>query len=396
MKELKATLLYNWNNRFRDDGTAPISLRIYYAGKRKLVHTGFAVLPKNWNEHKMKVTGIPNAVNVNIALQKQMDRAREIFREMVIRGEHITAEKVAARLTHAPSEDFPGYIGRKIAENNSLSASTINQHKTFLSWLKKKYPELPFVAVSYARVSEFEQWLLGQQSERKKPLHRNYVSKMLDIMRRYCRLAIKEGLLSSTPFDGRKIKRKKKETVWLTLEEVELIEGLDLSGSRGRIAISKDMFLFACYTGIRFGDMCKLRVKDIPWDGEGLRLKYSQQKTGAVVEIPLYSFFWGKPERLVSRYLEDKQPEDLVFGYIYNKTYNDTLSEKIAKPLDIRKHLTSHVARHTCAMGMLNLGFSIEEVSKALGHESIQTTEIYARLHQSSLDKAAKRVFGRG
>lgn len=79
---------------------------------------------------------------------------------MVIRGEHITAEKVAARLTHAPSEDFPGYIGRKIAENNSLSASTINQHKTFLSWLKKKYPELPFVAVSYARVSEFEQWLL--------------------------------------------------------------------------------------------------------------------------------------------------------------------------------------------------------------------------------------------
>ena len=396
MKELKATLLYNWNNRFRDDGTAPISLRIYYAGKRKLVHTGFAVLPKNWNEHKMKVTGVPNAVNVNIALQKQMDRAREIFREMVIRGEHITAEKVAARLTHAPSEDFPGYIGRKIAENNSLSASTINQHKTFLSWIKKKYPELPFVAVSYARVSEFEQWLLGQQSERKKPLHRNYVSKMLDIMRRYCRLAIKEGLLSVNPFDGRKIKRKKKETVWLTLEEVKLIEGLDLSGSRGRIAISKDMFLFACYTGIRFGDMCTLRVKNIQWDGEGLRLKYSQQKTGSTVEIPLYTFFWGKPERLVSRYLEGKQLEDPVFGNINNKTYNETLSAKIAQPLGFRKHLTSHVARHTCAMGMLNLGFSIEEVSKALGHESIQTTEIYARLHQSSLDKAAKRVFGRG
>lgn len=54
--------------------------------------------------------------------------------------------------------------------------------------------------------------------------------------------------------------------------------------------------------------------------------------------------------------------------------------KEIARLAGIQKNLTFHLARHTFATMTLSRGVSIESVSKMLGHTSIRTTQIYARI----------------
>ena len=62
-----------------------------------------------------------------------------------------------------------------------------------------------------------------------------------------------------------------------------------------------------------------------------------------------------------------------------NQKYNDYL-KLIAIACGIKKHLTTHVARHTFATYLLNRDVPIETVSKAVGHTSIKQTQHYAKL----------------
>jgi site-specific recombinase XerD len=75
---------------------------------------------------------------------------------------------------------------------------------------------------------------------------------------------------------------------------------------------------------------------------------------------------------------------------ISNQRYNSYLKE-ISAICDIKKHLTSHIARHTFATTVtLANGISLESVSAMLGHKSIRTTQIYAKVVQSKLSNEMK------
>ena len=65
---------------------------------------------------------------------------------------------------------------------------------------------------------------------------------------------------------------------------------------------------------------------------------------------------------------------------ISNQKINAYLKE-IADLCEIKKHLTFHLARHTFATTVtLTNGVPIESVSRMLGHKSIKTTQIYAKI----------------
>lgn len=69
---------------------------------------------------------------------------------------------------------------------------------------------------------------------------------------------------------------------------------------------------------------------------------------------------------------------------ISNQKMNDYIKE-IVKELGITKTVSCHVARHSFATNALEMGVPIETVSKALGHSSIKTTQIYAKITESKL-----------
>jgi len=93
-----------------------------------------------------------------------------------------------------------------------------------------------------------------------------------------------------------------------------------------------------------------------------------------------------KAQRLILKYKEHEKSisEGLVMPLISNQKMNDYIS-KICSKLGIIKKVSCHVARHSFATNALELGIPIETVSKALGHSSIKTTQIYAKITETKL-----------
>ena len=60
--------------------------------------------------------------------------------------------------------------------------------------------------------------------------------------------------------------------------------------------------------------------------------------------------------------------------------------KEIADVCGINKNLTFHMARHTFATMMLTKGVPVESVSKMLGHTSITTTQLYARITNKKIE----------
>ena len=103
-----------------------------------------------------------------------------------------------------------------------------------------------------------------------------------------------------------------------------------------------------------------------------------REKTATKVRVPLLD----AALRIIEKYKNHPrcvQTQKLLPVYS-NQKMNQYIKE-VTKKLEIEKHLTFHIARHTFATTVtLSNGVPIETVSKLLGHTKIATTQIYARV----------------
>ena len=147
--------------------------------------------------------------------------------------------------------------------------------------------------------------------------------------------------------------------------------------------IFKDLFIFACYTGLAYSDLAALKPENIQkmFDGK-MWIVTHRQKTKTNVNVPLL----GPAQRILDKYA-GTLPEGQVLPVISNQKCNSYLKE-IADICEIEQKLTFHLARHTFATTMtLGKGVPIESVSKMLGHTNIATTQIYARITNDKISK---------
>lgn len=123
-------------------------------------------------------------------------------------------------------------------------------------------------------------------------------------------------------------------------------------------------FLFSCMTGVSGREM---RDKDcIRFEGD--RIIFTRKKTNKQVYIPLH--------RKAKELWEDVKKDNLKQKH---NRVNDDLKEAL-KAAEINKVVTYHESRHTFGVVGLLKGMSIMVISKILGHASVKTTEIYARV----------------
>lgn len=62
------------------------------------------------------------------------------------------------------------------------------------------------------------------------------------------------------------------------------------------------------------------------------------------------------------------------------------------KSAGINKHITFHCARHTFAVMMLDVGVDLYTVSKLLGHKSIESTQVYAKILDKNKKAAVDKI----
>jgi site-specific recombinase XerD len=97
------------------------------------------------------------------------------------------------------------------------------------------------------------------------------------------------------------------------------------------------------------------------------------------------------PQLILEKYVKSQQSEK-VLPVPDMVTYNNRV-KKVAKACGIEKNISSHIARQTFATTIaLTKGLPIETVSKMLGHTSIKTTQIYAKVINSDMDMFAEKL----
>lgn len=182
--------------------------------------------------------------------------------------------------------------------------------------------------------------------------------------------------ISANPFENYVLHQEMGERPFLTERELILLnECVPDTECLERV---RDLFMFACFTGLSYIDLKTLCLNDIKTiDGRKWIIK-RRAKTRTAFQIPLFDY----PISIIEKYTGDgicRNPEDPLFAVISNQKMNLYLKD-VADAAGLRKNLTFHVARHTFATLTLGKGVSIESVSSMLGHTSIRTTQIYAKI----------------
>jgi integrase len=144
------------------------------------------------------------------------------------------------------------------------------------------------------------------------------------------------------------------------------------------VPLARDMFLFSCYTGVRYSDLIKVSNKTIQFTEEGIYFNYVAQKTGKLDSINLRNRFpvknemYSRPEVLILKY---KELLKFLPFKIALTTYNKHLKE-VAKLANISQVLSSHVARRTFATHLVDK-VGLMTMSNLMQHDDPQTTIKY-------------------
>ena len=198
--------------------------------------------------------------------------------------------------------------------------------------------------------------------------------------------AIAEGIITADPFAGYEAEHPEREQKYLTAAELQRLMTTPLHDPK--LYHIRDLFLFSCYTGIPYGDMCRLTTEDleVAEDGE-VWIKTARKKTKIDYEVPLLDI----PLLILDKY-RDMASEGKLLPMYSNNELNRTL-KRIAAICGIERKLVFHVARHTYATEItLSHGVPLETVSKMLGHSRISTTQIYAKVTDRKVDEDMKRL----
>lgn len=180
------------------------------------------------------------------------------------------------------------------------------------------------------------------------------------------------------PFRKYKIKQEKGKHEFLTPDELKKLETVEVEEKSMRHVL--DAFLFCCYTGLRFSDFCQLTPDNFIKINGKRWLYFKSLKTEVEVRLPLHLLFEGKALAVLDRY-----PDVGSFASLPCNSEVNKLLRRLTSLADIRKHVTYHTARHTCATLLVHDGVAITTVQRLLGHTSVKTTQIYSEVLSSTI-----------
>ena len=216
----------------------------------------------------------------------------------------------------------------------------------------------------------------------------NTIARHMKTLKRYINVARKKGLITAYPFLNYTIKTEQSHRDALTEKELEKLENYREQLKEPNETLNA--FLFSCYTGLRYSDICAFTKQNIRTINRKKWIVLRMIKTNKEVRIPLSTIFDGKALRLTKSIARPRGP---LFHMESNQQANRIL-KRIARQIGIKK-ITFHTGRHTCGTLLLYRGVSITTVQAILGHQSVKTTQIYSAVTDLTIEKELKKANGK-
>ena len=252
------------------------------------------------------------------------------------------------------------------------------------NFIHRKYhvSDLHFRQLTYSFIEDYYFYL--RVDCRMKPLT---VLKNITSLRKMIKIAIRKKFIGKDPFFGFSSELSKPCHRYIPEEEMEKIMNTLLNDST--LEVTRDMFVFSCFTGLAYIDLYHLAKEQITKDSDGLLwLNIIRKKTGSVSKVPLLEI----PMQLIEKYRGKTENSDRVFPMKSCSATNVEL-KKIAELCGIDRRLTFHMARHTFAtVTCLSQGVPFVTVNRMLGHKKFETTEIYAEATPKKINEDMKML----
>jgi integrase len=270
------------------------------------------------------------------------------------------------------------FFKRKV-DAGERSAASLQKYKRsgelLTAFMKKHYTveDMLVSEISNSFVYNLEEYLKYESSFKGQVgIKNNSVVKYMKMYKTACNYCIRMYLFVRNPFDAYDGKLSVKDAVFLTQQELKLIEEKPIFMER--LQKVRDIFLFCCYTGYAPVDALNLTPANLFEDNDGnLWIMTNRTKTAIRENVPVLP-----PAMAVIKKYKNKQIG--LLPQISNQKMNAYLKE-IADICEINKHLTWYVSRHTFATTVtLGNGVRLEHVSAMMGHTNIKQTQHYAKV----------------
>lgn len=394
MRNTFKVLFYIKKNAPLRNGNTPIMGRITINGERTQLSTQLSVDPSLWSVSLGRVAGRSTvAVHVNEQLSQIRYHIERCYNTLFYEHSLVTPQMVKemyfgndrrneallAFFKHH-NDEFSRMVGISRSKTTYYKYRCVYNHLE--SYVNDRFNrrDLLFKELDKEFLTGFHQYI-AQECGRKKNTTWIYMIALKHILM----LARGKGYLTKDLFANYKLHSEFVSRNYLSMAEIRKLIRLELDD--GTLQLVRDAFLFSCFTGLSYIDICTLTQQHIQQDGKQLWINTTRRKTGSAVNVRLFAV----PLAILLKY-KPVRDADRIFNLPSNGWCNVCL-ERIVSQAGIARHITFHSARHTFATTItLSQGMAIETISKLLGHRNIRTTQIYATITHSKLDGDMERL----
>ncbi len=381
----------------RTDGSYPVYVRVTLYGKRFEMSTGINTKTDLWNRGNQRLNGKSSEIKIkNNRLDKTCSNILDIYNQLEASKQVFDVYDIKNRLCgiadeHTILEVFDNYISTIQSQIGAgYSQGTLKHYKTsknrLTQFIKEHYhnKDIALGNIDYSFINSFDIYLKEKYNNSINTVwgYHKHLKKILNI-------AVVMDYLVKNPYTKFKVKKQEPKREYLTLLELDKIKNKKIEFQR--LGIVRDIFVFACYTGMSYSDIAKLGKQHLHWGSDEEEwIIIDRTKTESRCRIPILD----GAKKILVKY--ENYPVNGAKGLLLPVNSNQKMNaylKELADICGIKKNLSMHVARHTFATSItLANGVPIETVSKMLGHNSLKTTQIYGRIIDSKISHDMKRL----
>lgn len=374
MKKNHVDVIFDRKKRVAKTGKGFVELRIYLNHKeRKHISLG-EISPNEWKGYVNKPS-----------VQSEVLRYESIIQAMLTLGTPLTIEnlnkllgKEEGKQKEEPIQNHSrnGFIAfmydelqSEHIERRTLQARQV-VYRSLLAFGKIK----AFNNLTPANILDYHKWL-QKDGKRKTTTLKHYHKRL----HRYVIKAFEYGYIDRDPYKSVKIATGQyEERRPLTDEEINLLRSLNLPPKEEK---ARDLFIFSCFTGLCYCDAQAFDFKTMTEKkGNLYYIIGSRIKTGTNFYTPI-----------LAPAMEILEKYNYRLPRMSNQKLNDYL-HLVESRACLNKKLTSHLARHTFATWVLSQDVPVEDLARMLGHKDVRTTQHYAKLLPSTIQRHAENL----
>ena len=372
--------------RMLSNGEAPIYMRITIDGTRADMGIGRSVVLQEWDTVGGKVNSkTKESKNLSKYIESLRYQVSNLFYEIESQYDDLNAlllrqiflggdpeEKTLLSIHTEYNEKVEKLIGIDYRKSTHVRYKTSYKHlENFIKTFYSK-SDISIKKVDHTFVTEYDSYL-----KIKGKLTHNSAIKYHKNLKKLLAHSRANQWISHDPYANYKLSVKKTDRGYL--DDKELGRLIKHEFSIERLSVVRDCFLVSCFTGLAYADLERLTKNNLSEHKDGsLWIKINRLKTDITSSVPVLKIVHDIIERY--QYHPVCVEKGKLLPVSSNQKMNNYLKE-IAVSCNIEQDLSTHLARHTFATTVtLNNDVPIESVSKMLGHTSLKTTKIYARL----------------